>query len=143
MTFDDVWLSDDEEFKPNTSEMYGSIENEPKHADLLSLKRKHAKQGYLDGISKAKEESLQQGFDDGYPIGARIGALVGEILASLKLLLDSSMISVNDYDTALKELNITKVLQPEFFDSKLNIAGERTHPAIQKWTAFYESKLDA
>ncbi|ESX02683.1 hypothetical protein KL918_002548 [Ogataea parapolymorpha] len=142
MTFDDIWLSDDEEYKPAATETYGLDDNGPVHVDLLSLKRKHAKQGYLDGISKAKEESLQQGFDEGYPIGARIGARVGEILAQMKSLLMSSKISAEEYDSAFHELNIKKVLQTDFFDTKLNMLDERNHPIIRKWMAFCESKLD-
>ncbi|KAG7749266.1 hypothetical protein KL911_005172 [Ogataea haglerorum] len=142
MVFDDIWLSDDEEYKPAITENYGLDDNGPVHVDLLSLKRKHAKQGYLDGISKAKEESLQQGFDEGYPIGARMGARIGEILAQLKILLMQSKISAEDYDSAFHELNIKKVLQTDFFDSKLNMLDEREHPMIRKWMTFCESKRD-
>ncbi|KAG7814279.1 hypothetical protein KL921_000553 [Ogataea angusta] len=142
MTLDDIWLSDDEEYKPAASENYGSGENGPVHVDLLFLKRKHAKQGYLDGISKAKEESLQQGFDEGYPIGARIGARIGEILAQMKTLLRVSKITAKEYDSAFYELNIKKVLQTDYFDSKLDMLDERKHPIIRKWMEFCESKMD-
>ncbi|ODV85482.1 hypothetical protein CANARDRAFT_189000, partial [[Candida] arabinofermentans NRRL YB-2248] len=102
------------------------------------LKRKHAKQGYLDGLSRAKEESLQEGFDEGYRIGATLGAMVGEVLMSLTILLNASKIDKNTYDTAVDELNIKTVLQTNHFDSKLNIADESQHPIIKKWSGICE-----
>ena len=53
---DDIWSDDDTKLIPQN--------------DII---RSHYKKGYVDGITQAKESSLQQGFDDGYPEGAKLG----------------------------------------------------------------------
>lgn len=103
---DDVW--DDDEF-----------------ITTGDIKRIHVKQGYLDGLSKAKESSLQDGFDDGYPLGANFAIRVGQILS--KLTNDSEL-----FQTAKKELNLTKILQRSYFDENLDL-NESDHPVLKKW----------
>lgn len=102
---DDIWASDDDEVSA--------------HADL---KRAHVSQGYLDGITHAQELGLQKGFDDGYPAGASLGIRVGRILARLH--------GTPEFDRAKGELNITKVLDKQYFDESLET---KQHALVEKW----------
>lgn len=90
------------------------------NADVM---RSHEKQGYLDGITSAQNEGLQNGFDAAYPDGAQLGIRVGRILSAC----------MGDEDLlkkAKEELNIRKVLQSEHFGDDLVL--ERHH-LIEKW----------
>ncbi|CUM45100.1 Uncharacterized protein YAE1 [Debaryomyces fabryi] len=110
---DDVWGDDDIEELDNTT---------------ADIKRMHSKQGYLDGITNAKESSLQDGFDDLFPKGAELGIIVGNILGSL--------ISSNDeelFEKAKAELNISQVLHKKYFDEELELKSNSEHELIAKW----------
>ncbi|EGV61547.1 hypothetical protein CANTEDRAFT_107700 [Yamadazyma tenuis ATCC 10573] len=114
---DDVWGDSDGEDDIITKNSSSTAE----------IKRVHTKQGYLDGLSNAKESSLQQGFDDGYPKGGELGIMVGRILAT-----------VLSYDTELflqckQELIISKVLNKGYFNSNLDIEDLEAHEVLQKW----------
>ncbi|EFW14600.1 Essential protein Yae1, N terminal [Coccidioides posadasii str. Silveira] len=53
-------------------------------SDLPSLRRQHVTAGYRDGISAAKHEHVQRGFDAGFPVGAQLGMRVGVVLGVLE-----------------------------------------------------------
>jgi len=48
------------------------------------LRRTHVTNGYREGLSAAKETSLQTGFDVGFPIGAAAGMKAGWIIGVLQ-----------------------------------------------------------
>ncbi|KAM9906603.1 hypothetical protein OXX69_006726 [Metschnikowia pulcherrima] len=104
---DEVWGSDDE--------------NISTYADL---QRAHINQGYLDGITKAQESGLQEGFDQAFPSGAALGIRVGRILAKLH--------GSVSFSEAQKALNITKVLDKKYFDDQLELKDSQ-HPLLEKW----------
>lgn len=89
------------------------------------IERIHVKQGYVDGLSRAKEDSLQRGFDDGYPIGAQYGIRAGQVLA--RLAPDDPRLA-----EARRELNIANLLQRAYFDANLDADN---HPVLAKWEA--------
>ncbi|KAL7662601.1 Protein YAE1 [[Candida] zeylanoides] len=89
------------------------------------IERIHVKQGYVDGLSRAKEDSLQRGFDDGYPTGAQYGIRAGQVLA--RLAPDDPRLA-----EARRELNIANLLQRAYFDANLNADD---HPVLAKWEA--------
>lgn len=103
---DDIWASDDD------------IDT---YADL---QRAHVTQGYIDGITQAKEAGLQKGFDEGFPHGATLGCRVGRILALLH--------GRPEFDQAKKELNVASVLSKDHFDDSLN---QEHHSLVEKWEA--------
>lgn len=133
---DDIWSDDDTKLIPEN--------------DII---RSHYKKGYVDGITQAKESSLQQGFDDGYPEGAKLGIKVGEILANLiNQCKDRNRQGDDDddddddeqlvrFNEAKKELNIVNVLKKSYFDEDLNLkksndnkeTDESYHELINKW----------
>ncbi|OJD17590.1 hypothetical protein AJ78_02341 [Emergomyces pasteurianus Ep9510] len=53
-------------------------------SDLPFLRRQHVTAGYRDGISIAKGEHVQRGFDGGFPVGAELGLRVGIVLGVLE-----------------------------------------------------------
>ncbi|KAJ5306352.1 hypothetical protein PENANT_c017G08751 [Penicillium antarcticum] len=56
-------------------------------SDLPSLRRQHVTAGYRDGVSMAKGQHVQDGFDAGFPVGAQMGMRAGTILGILEGLL--------------------------------------------------------
>lgn len=133
----DVWISEDEDNSSNRDDNTPSIpidRNEEKHnLSIQSLKRKHEKQGYLDGITKARELSLQQGFDEGYPIGSQIGEIVGQLIAKTYTRFEAKKITQEDRKRCFKELQIENVLQSKYFDDSLSISDPRNHKVIEYW----------
>lgn len=111
---DDVWASDDE----NVSE----------HADR---QRAQVNQGYLDGLTAAQELGLQSGFDSGYPEGAALGIRVGKILARLH--------GTDRFQQAKRELNITKVLDTQYYDKDLDV--KEQHALVLSWEAQVKKKV--
>ncbi|KKZ60696.1 hypothetical protein EMCG_04623 [[Emmonsia] crescens] len=61
---------------------YHEPDREP--SDLPLLRRQHVTAGYRDGISIAKGEHVQRGFDGGFPVGAELGLRVGIVLGVLE-----------------------------------------------------------
>ena len=53
-------------------------------SDIPRLRSTHSTAGYRNGISIAKERSLQPGFDEGYSLGAVFGLRIGYILGTLE-----------------------------------------------------------
>lgn len=111
---DDIWGSDEESIST--------------YADL---QRAHANQGYLDGITKAQELGLQDGFDKGFPEGAALGIRVGKILARLH--------GSPRFNEAQKALNITQVLDKKYFDNQLDLQGSH-HELIAQWEKIAETE---
>lgn len=110
---DDIWGDDDIEELDNST---------------ADIKRMHMKQGYLDGITNAKESSLQDGFDDLFPKGAELGIIVGNILGLLISCDDQEL-----FDQAKSELNISQVLHSRYFDEDLELRSTGEHEVIAKW----------
>lgn len=108
----------------DVSDIWG--DEEALHSAHNDIKRAHEKQGYLDGLSSAKESALQQGFDESYPKGAELGITVGKIIAQVKCLGDEDL-----FRQAMTELNITKVLSKNHFDDNLDM--KPIHEVLQKW----------
>ncbi|KAG4433081.1 hypothetical protein IFR05_011447, partial [Cadophora sp. M221] len=53
-------------------------------SDIPRLREKHETEGYRDGVTKGKGESVQAGFDEGYGLGAVLGLKIGKILGILE-----------------------------------------------------------
>lgn len=137
----DIWGNSDDEYKPNIAEdeFYGEKPDIAENSEISALRRIHAKQGYLEGLSSAKEESLQEGFDKGYPSGAQIGIAVGKILGKLQFIS-----TISDLDPQVKsqarrllteaknELMIQKVLNRKHFDDGLSLPDDN-HLLVQRW----------
>lgn len=53
-------------------------------SDIPRLQEKHETEGYRDGVTKGKGETVQTGFDEGYGLGAVMGLRIGRILGVLE-----------------------------------------------------------
>ncbi|KAH8686023.1 hypothetical protein BGZ60DRAFT_523290 [Tricladium varicosporioides] len=53
-------------------------------SDVPRLKEKHEKEGYRDGVTNGKAQTVQVGFDEGYGLGAVLGLKIGKILGLLE-----------------------------------------------------------
>ncbi|KAI1394507.1 hypothetical protein F4819DRAFT_277849 [Hypoxylon fuscum] len=52
--------------------------------DTRRLQAQHTTEGYRDGITLGKAESIQTGFDEGFSLGGNIGLKAGRILGILE-----------------------------------------------------------
>ncbi|RPA71439.1 hypothetical protein BJ508DRAFT_92026 [Ascobolus immersus RN42] len=109
---DDVWGDDDG--------------TEP--SEVQGLKRQHTTEGYRDGVTVGKEESVQKGFDEGYNIGALFGLRVGwlggvvdglvkcaELSEDKDVLLDKVQLVKKKF---LEETALEKLFSKDYFDDK-------------------------
>ncbi len=137
----EIWADSDEEFRPNVpdDEFYGEKSGVLENSEISALRRVHAKKGYLDGLSTAKEDSLQEGFDKGYPLGASIGIDVGKVISKLQFISTMNEIDPKLKDqaktyleSAKEELLIQKVLNRRYFDGDLKLP-EDVHSLLQRW----------
>ncbi|KAL8903589.1 MAG: hypothetical protein Q9171_007352 [Xanthocarpia ochracea] len=55
-------------------------------SDIPRLRGIHSTEGYREGVSDAKHQAAQPGFDEAYPLGAILGLRVGYILGLLEAL---------------------------------------------------------
>src|SRR6187431_1331366 len=53
-------------------------------SDMHRLQREHSTAGYREGITVAKAQSIQEGFDEGFGLGATVGARAGQLLGLLE-----------------------------------------------------------
>ncbi|RYP80844.1 hypothetical protein DL770_006085 [Monosporascus sp. CRB-9-2] len=80
---DDVFGSDSE--APPSLGSHG-----PSHADralapdVRRLQVTHSTEGYREGITAGKAQSIQAGFDEGYNLGANVGLKAGQLLGLLE-----------------------------------------------------------
>lgn len=83
---DDVWGSDNDDDSTILSNDVSSADRtDPSiRSDIPRLRSIHVTAGYRDGISSAKEASVQEGFDEGFAFGAEVGMAAGWILGILK-----------------------------------------------------------
>lgn len=121
---DAVWADDDDYNNANENELSNATND---------IQRSHYSRGFLDGITNAKENSLQVGFDTAFPKGAQLGIRVGKILSTV-LSIDTK----EEFDKAKSELNIIKVLDKKYFNEdgdNLEISNQH-HPVIDKWEKY-------
>ncbi|KAK4227578.1 hypothetical protein QBC38DRAFT_187211 [Podospora fimiseda] len=76
---DDIWGYSSSENNHYTT---SSSKNHP--SDIPRLQQEHTTAGYRDGITHAKSQHVQSGFDEGYSLGATIGARAGQLLGLLE-----------------------------------------------------------
>ncbi|KAK8073703.1 hypothetical protein PG994_004602 [Apiospora phragmitis] len=78
---DDVFGSDTE---PHHQEVAGIEARETHPSDMRRLQTEHSTAGYREGITAAKAQSIQVGFDEGFSLGGTIGLRAGQLLGYLE-----------------------------------------------------------
>ncbi|SCU99264.1 LADA_0H18624g1_1 [Lachancea dasiensis] len=117
----DVWESDFESTMSVPSK-------QDETAEIRKLRLIHQKRGYLDGITSAKEENLQSGFDETYGIGSKFGNRIGIVLGGLYVLAtlhgerDDAL--KRDLAQAQRDLRINKTLSKQHFDENCDMREE-------------------
>ncbi|SCU86822.1 LAFA_0E03246g1_1 [Lachancea sp. 'fantastica'] len=123
----DIWATD--------LEVSSSEFQRQETAEIRKLRSIHSKRGYVDGITSAKEDNLQEGFDSSYSVGSNLGTRIGVVLGELQIL---ALLHGNNDNTlaanlqrAQQELRINKVLNVQHFDENCNPI--HTNIPITRW----------
>ncbi|KAI0848239.1 hypothetical protein F5Y00DRAFT_96204 [Daldinia vernicosa] len=125
--------------------------------DTRRLQTQHTTEGYRDGITAGKAESMQAGFDEGFDLGAELGLKAGRLLGLLEGMvaalrensLDSSAHMNKLLSDASKELRTEVIFAEEYWTSdgswKYSVRGSgddgeilmedvaKEHPVMLKW----------
>lgn len=109
----DIW--DDEEVRETPNE-------------ITRVQRDHSQAGYLAGVTKAKDESLQEGFNAGYPSGGHLGLSIGWILGYLQ-----GKGLAEEEKLARKELSSTRIFDRQYWTTDAAPTYEGTHPLVKQW----------
>ena len=84
-------------------------------SDIPFLRRQHVTAGYRDGITAAKREHVQRGFDAGFPVGAGLGIRAGVVFGILEGLARCGAAKGGDvqemYEAAKRQLSAEKVFE--------------------------------
>lgn len=170
--FDDVFGSAPPsptfELDAHPSQDSGIREGNLEPSDVPRLKEKHETEGYRDGVTKGKAESVQEGFDEGYSLGAVLGLKIGKILGSLEGICGALKAGGEGYKgewerverlwgEAKKELSTQSVFGREWWGEdgvwRFEIPGERNgkevlfpdvagaHPLVVKWEKVVEEEV--
>jgi hypothetical protein len=147
-------------------EISGNVE----YSDVPRLKEKHETEGYRDGVTKGKAESVQAGFDEGYGLGAVLGLKIGKILG----LLEGIFAAVKNaegqewdgekkrleglFEDAKRELGTQSVFAREWWGEDgiwtFEVPGEgegkevvfediaRAHPLVKKWLVVVDGEVE-
>ncbi|PTB45010.1 hypothetical protein M441DRAFT_303746 [Trichoderma asperellum CBS 433.97] len=103
-------------------------------SDMRRLEAEHATAGYREGISAAKEQTVQAGFDEGFSLGATIGLAAGQLLGMLEGINDALKNRLGDQASgedgestaaatatsqllteAREELSVPKIFSPDYW----------------------------
>lgn len=136
-------------------------------SDIPRLREKHETEGYRDGVTKGKGESVQAGFDEGYGLGAVLGLKIGKILGILEGVLTglrgeemgSERVRVEKLvGEAKEELSTKSVFAREYWGEdgvwRFEVEGEKeetgevlfpdvaaAHPLVRKWEGLVEGEV--
>ena len=136
-------------------------------SDIQRLQAEHSTAGYRDGITAAKAQSIQAGFDEGFSLGATIGLKAGQLLGILEgiagALRDGGGERAADAEkllaSARSDLNTKAIYAEEYwapdgtwkYDVQSRAEKEEgdilfshvadAHPLIQKWSATVEAEV--
>ncbi|KAJ3497089.1 hypothetical protein NLG97_g2161 [Lecanicillium saksenae] len=133
--------------------------------DMSRLQAEHSTSGYREGVSVAKEASIQPGFDEGFSLGATIGQEAGHLLGILEGISNALQPLSNEksaeaeqlLNQAREELSTKHIFSPDYWAPDGNWTyqadprGEErevlfsdvaaAHPLIQKWTGIVDSQV--
>lgn len=133
--------------------------------DMSRLQAEHSTSGYREGVSVAKEASIQPGFDEGFSLGATIGQRAGHLLGILEgisnalesLKNETSAEAEQLLNQAREELSTKHMFSPDYWAPdgnwtyQVNPKDEErevlfpdvadAHPLIQKWTGIVDSQV--
>ncbi|KAH7304976.1 hypothetical protein B0I35DRAFT_146500 [Stachybotrys elegans] len=131
-------------------------------SDMNRLRTEHTTAGYREGVSTAKETSIQAGFDEGFSLGATIGLQAGQLLGTLEGIAEALRGDGQDAAAAADELlaaaqadlGKASIFSPQYWAPDGNWTyevgdGEEVifmdvalaHPLIRKWTEIVNEQM--
>lgn len=134
-------------------------------SDIRRLETEHTNAGYREGITVAKESSIQAGFDEGFSLGATIGARAGHLLGIVEGIADAikgqsgqaAEAAEQLLNAARDELSTAKIFSAEYWapdgnwnydvtardgDQVLFPDVAAAHPLIQKWSKTVDDQVN-
>ncbi|EJP68378.1 Uncharacterized protein HC256_007835 [Beauveria bassiana] len=160
---DDVFGAADSGFDAHS---VASLAPESTHpTDMSRLQAEHSTSGYREGVSVAKEASIQPGFDEGFSLGASIGQKAGHLIGILEGISNALEPLGNDKSTeaaqllsqAREDLSTQHIFSPEYWapdgnwtyqvgpqdeESEVVFADvAAAHPLIKKWTVIVDTQV--
>lgn len=165
--FDDVFGSDSE------APAFGSPEQQHLDSnalppDIRRLQVTHSTEGYREGITVGKAQSIQTGFDEGYSLGANVGLKAGQLLGLLEGIVGALAQRADDVSAqaatttllvdARRELRTERIFDEAYwapdgswkYDVKASGGDDAEvvfedvasqHPVILKWTRIVEDQV--
>ncbi|KAG5983420.1 hypothetical protein E4U55_008190 [Claviceps digitariae] len=102
--------------------------NDSHPSDMPRLQTEHTTAGYREGITVAKESSIQAGFDEGFSLGAALGSQAGQLLGLVEGIADAlkthtaetAETSTQLLRDATRELSTDSIFSPEYWASDGN-----------------------
>ncbi|KND88104.1 Uncharacterized protein YAE1 [Tolypocladium ophioglossoides CBS 100239] len=158
--FDDVFGS-----TPASPTEHRDAQSAAHPSDMRRLQTEHATAGYREGVTAAKDSSMQSGFDEGFSLGATIGQRAGQLLGTLEGVSDAfkgqtseaALAAEKLLTEAHEELSTTRIVSPEYWAPDGNWtfevkAGEgedvlfpdvaNAHPLIRKWNDIVDEHIN-
>ncbi|POR36860.1 Uncharacterized protein YAE1 [Tolypocladium paradoxum] len=158
--FDDVFGS-----APASPTEHRDAQNAAHPSDMRRLQTEHTTAGYREGITAAKDSSMQSGFDEGFSLGATIGLRAGQLLGTLEGISDAvkgqtseaAQAAENLLTEASEELSTSRIFSPEYWAPDGNWTFEvevaegedvlfpdvaDAHPLIRKWNDIVDQHVD-
>ncbi|EFZ01210.1 essential protein Yae1 [Metarhizium robertsii] len=134
-------------------------------SDIRRLETEHTNAGYREGITVAKEASIQGGFDEGFSLGATIGLRAGQLLGMVEGIADAvkgrpgeaAETAEKLLNEARDELSTGKIFSAEYWapdgtwnydvtaqdgDQILFPDVAAAHPLIQKWSRVVDEQTN-
>lgn len=141
------------------------VQNGPHPSDMRRLETEHTTSGYREGITVAKESSIQAGFDEGFTLGAALGSQAGQLLGIVEGIADALKGHTTEaadasrklLDAAKGDLSTDTIFSAEYWALDGNWSYEVTaqdgdqilfsdvanaHPMVQKWRRIVNEQLD-
>ncbi|ATY61218.1 ABC1 domain containing [Cordyceps militaris] len=134
--------------------------------DMSRLQAEHSTSGYREGVSVAKEASIQPGFDEGFSLGATIGQRAGHLIGLVEgisnalepLGSEESADAARLLSQAREELSTRHIFSADYWapdgnwtypvNNPRDTGGEvlfsdvaEAHPLISKWTAIVDEQV--
>ncbi|KAI5464207.1 hypothetical protein BGZ63DRAFT_421273 [Mariannaea sp. PMI_226] len=150
-----------------TTEHHHEVALDNSHpSDMHRLQAEHSTAGYREGVTAAKESSLQAGFDEGFSLGASIGLKAGQLLGVIEGI-GEAVRDLEDKDSkhvkellkdAREELSIASIFKPDYWAEDGNwkytvqsAEGEdevvfsdvaEAHPLVRKWMTIVDEQVE-
>lgn len=118
-------------------------------SDMHRLQTEHTNAGYLEGVTIAKEGSVQAGFDEGFSLGASVGLVAGQLLGVVEGVAEAAK-NEDLVREAREELSVGKIFAEKYWAEdgnwKYDVPSDdvvfadvaNAHPLVRKWNGIVD-----